>query len=98
MTETEHDDEKKELKNSILRRLRRIEGQLRGIQRMIEEEHCCMDIMVQISAIRAAVSKTGVLIVENHLNECLVRAVEGKDNDREQALKDLAEVLNKLIK
>ena len=91
-------EEKAELKNNIRRRLSRIEGQIRGLQRMIEKEGCCMDILVQISAIRAAVSKVGVMIYENHLHECLIKTMEGEAKDREQALKDLAEILYKLIK
>ena len=91
-------EKKGEQKSNFQRRLRRIEGQLRGIQRMIEEDACCMDILVQISAIRAAVSKVGVLIIENHLHECLTKAVEGEAKDRGRALHDLVEVINKFIK
>lgn len=91
-------EQKAEVKKNIKRRLSRIEGQLRGIQRMIEKEDCCMDILVQISAIRAAVSKVGVMIYENHLHECLIKAVQGEAKEKEQALKDLTEILNKLIK
>ena len=50
----------------ILNRLRRIEGQVRVIQGMVEKETCCTDVLVQISAIRSAINKVGVLMIENY--------------------------------
>jgi len=50
----------------ILNRLRRIEGQVKGIQGMVEKETCCTDVLVQISAIRSAINKVGVLMIENY--------------------------------
>ncbi|MCG2769220.1 MAG: metal-sensitive transcriptional regulator [Anaerolineae bacterium] len=55
----------------ITTRLRRVEGQIRGIQRMIEDERDCEDIITQLMAARAALDKAGLLIVSSHLKQCL---------------------------
>lgn len=60
----------------LLRRLKRIEGQVRGISRMIEREEYCVDILQQTSALRAAVDALGVLILEDHVRGCLRQAAE----------------------
>ncbi|MCR4442045.1 MAG: metal-sensitive transcriptional regulator [Peptococcaceae bacterium] len=86
------------MEESIKRRLRRIEGQLRGIQRMIDEDACCMDILVQISAIRAAVSKVGIMIFENHAKKCLSNGLKGDAKEREALLADLMSVMSNFIK
>jgi len=86
------------LEESIKKRLRRIEGQVKGIQRMIDEDACCMDILVQISAIRAAVAKVGVMIFENHAKKCLFQSLEGDPKDREAVLADLLQVMSNFLK
>lgn len=53
-------------KNDIIKRLKRIEGQVKGIQRMIEKDECCSDILIQVAAVRAAMNKVGGLILENY--------------------------------
>lgn len=98
MTIPENRAEKEYLRDNIKRRLRRIEGQLKGIQRMLDEDTCCTDILVQISAVRAATAKVGVMIIENHVQECLAKALQGEDMDREAALKDMVRVMNDFIK
>jgi len=90
--------EHKEKIESINRRLKRIEGQIRGIQRMLNEDACCMDVLVQISAVRAAVSKVGVMIFENHAKKCLTESLRGEDNNSERLLADLVNVMNNFIK
>ncbi|MGI6225123.1 MAG: metal-sensitive transcriptional regulator [Peptococcales bacterium] len=83
-------------KQNILKRLRRIEGQVKGIQRMIESDACCTDILVQIAAVKAAVNKTGTLIFEHHANECLTNSLESKS--QEDVVKELMKVLTSFIK
>jgi len=87
---------KKEMSENIQRRLRRIEGQLKGIQRMMDQDACCMDVLVQISAVRAAISKVGVMIVENHVKECLAEALTGDNKDKK--LDQLVGVLTSFLK
>lgn len=83
---------------TIKRRLKRIEGQLRGIQRMLDEDACCLDVLVQIAAVRAAISKVGIIIFENHTRKCLTQTLQGEDIDREKVLADLVNVMNNFIK
>ncbi|MBP1705177.1 MAG: transcriptional regulator [Chloroflexi bacterium] len=66
----------------LLRRLRRIEGQVRGIARMIEREEYCVDILQQTSALRAAVDAVALLILEDHVQGCVRTAAERGDADR----------------
>lgn len=88
--------EKKELNAGIQRRLNRIAGQIKGIQRMLDQKTYCMDVLVQIAAVRAAISKVGVMIIENHVKECLAEALTGEN--KEEKLDELVAVLNNFIK
>ena len=76
-----------------LRRLKSIEGHVRGIERMVEEDAYCIDVIRQIHAVQAALGKVSNLILDNHLNSCLITAVRGDDpEDRERVLKEISEV------
>jgi DNA-binding FrmR family transcriptional regulator len=66
-------------KEGLLARLRRVEGQIRGIQRMIEEERDCESVVTQLMAARAALDRTSLLIVNHHLAQCLLDG-EGQTN------------------
>lgn len=66
----------------LLRRLRRIEGQVRGIARMIEREEYCVDILQQTSALRAAIDAVAVLVLEDHVQGCVRTAAERGEADR----------------
>jgi len=83
-------------KQNIVKRLRRIEGQLKGIQKMIESDACCVDILIQIAAVKAAVNKAGTLIFENHAKECLTNSIEGKS--QEEVVKELMKILTSFIR
>jgi DNA-binding FrmR family transcriptional regulator len=76
-------------------RLMRAEGHLRGVIKMIDEEKECPDILIQIAAVKAALDKAGVVILEDHLEHCLVEAV--KSGDIEPQLEELKEALEKLF-
>ena len=65
-----------------LHRINRIEGQVRGIKKMVEEERYCVDILTQIKAIKSALSSVETNIVEEHLNHCMNHAMMAKDEDR----------------
>ena len=72
-----------EEKKKILTRLRRIEGQTRGIQRMVEEDQYCVDIMTQIAGVQAALEQVSLLLMENHLLHCVTEAIqEGKGDEK----------------
>ena len=63
-------------KAKILARLRRMEGQVRGVQRMVEEDKYCVDVLTQISSIIAAARAVGLLVLEDHIRGCVVNATD----------------------
>jgi DNA-binding FrmR family transcriptional regulator len=78
---------------NTLRRLKIIEGHLRGVIRMVEEDTYCIDVIRQIQAIDAALNKVSTQILENHLNSCVINVIQGNDRkERERVLKEITEV------
>lgn len=76
-----------------LRRLKTIEGHLRGIIRMVEEDAYCIDIIRQIQAVEAALNKVSVHILEEHLRTCVTTAIRSEnEQERERVMKEIAEV------
>lgn len=76
-----------------LSRLKSIEGHVRGIERMVNDDAYCIDVIRQIQAVQAALNKVSTKILDNHLNSCLITAVRGDDpDDRERVLKEISEV------
>ena len=85
------------MKNDVtsLRRLKTIEGHLRGVIRMVEEDAYCIDVIRQIQAVEAALNKVSSQILKNHLNSCVITAVQGNDKkERERVLKEITEVFD----
>jgi DNA-binding FrmR family transcriptional regulator len=78
-------------KSKILARLRRMEGQIRGVQRMVEEDEYCLDVLTQLSAVIAAARQTGLLVLEDHVRGCVADAWrEGADEThREEMMTEL---------
>lgn len=85
-----------EEKQAVVNRLKRIEGQVRGIQRMIEEDRYCVDVLVQISAITAALKKVGYTVSERHMKHCVSHAIA--DGEGDAAIKELMEVMKHFSK
>ena len=78
-----------------LRRLKNVEGHVRGVERMLEDNAYCIDIIRQIQAVQAALNKVSTMILEEHLNSCLITAVRGDSpEERERVLKEIAEVFD----
>ena len=76
-----------------LRRLKTVEGHLRGVIRMVEEDAYCIDIIRQIQAVEGALNKVSTRILEDHLNSCVITAVQGDNqSERERVLKEITEV------
>lgn len=76
-----------------LRRLKTIEGHMRGVIRMVEEDAYCIDVIRQIQAIDAALNKVSTQILENHLNSCVITAIKGNNaKEREKVMKEITEV------
>ncbi len=82
-------------RKNVRDRLVRAEGHLHGIIKMIDEEKECPDILIQIAAVRAALEKAGAIILEDHLEHCLIEAV--KSGDIEPQLDELKAALQKLL-
>lgn len=79
--------------DNTIRRLKTVEGHLRGVIRMVEEDAYCIDVIRQIQAIDAALNKVSTQILENHLNSCVITAIQGSDKkERERVLKEITEV------
>jgi len=80
-------------KADTLRRLKSVEGHVRGVEKMIEEDAYCIDVIGQIQAIQAALNKVKAQILDDHLHHCVITAVRGEDADeRERVLSEIAEV------
>lgn len=86
----DHSDSYAADKTKLLSRLARVEGQIRGVARMIEEDRYCVDILTQISAINSSMQNIGLLLLEDHIRGCVVSA-EGDE------LEDRLDELNKAI-
>ncbi len=78
-------------------RLKRIEGQVRGISRMVDEDVYCVDILVQIAAVRAALGKVGLMLLEDHTKGCVAQALTNEDT-QDQAVDELIDIVSKFIK
>jgi DNA-binding FrmR family transcriptional regulator len=78
-------------KAKILARLRRMEGQIRGVQRMVEEDEYCLDVLTQLSAVIAAARQTGLLVLEDHVRGCVASAWQegGDEAHREEMMTEL---------
>ena len=80
---------------TALKRLKNVEGHIRGIERMLDEEIYCIDVIRQIQAVQAALNKISGIILDEHLNSCLITAVRGDDPDeRERVLREISDVFD----
>jgi DNA-binding FrmR family transcriptional regulator len=84
-------------KGDVLLRLRRIEGQLRGLQRMVEEGLPCADILIQVAAVTAAIKKVGIVVVKTYMEECLDKTQKKPGVKRGEALKDFQKAVSRYI-
>ena len=73
-------------RDAVLKRLRRIEGQVRGVERMVEENRYCIDVVTQVTAIQAALDKVALELLSDHAAHCVVGAEEGKRGERTEEL------------
>jgi CsoR family transcriptional regulator, copper-sensing transcriptional repressor len=83
-------------KASVMRRLRRIEGQVRGLARMVEDDRYCIDIVTQLSAVRAALRRAEEEILADHVTHCVEEAItSGNKTDQRRKLAELTSVLRR---
>lgn len=78
--------------DNLHRRLRKIEGQVAAIDRMIEEDVPCEDILMQVNAAKKALNKVGSIILEGHMNHCVLDAIEAGDS--KEAIEDLSKIID----
>ena len=83
-------------KEALLRRLRKMEGQVRGLQQMIEDDRYCLDVVQQINSLAAAAREVALLVLEDHLKGCITEAV--RRDDGEAAIKEMVTVLGKALR
>lgn len=99
-----HDHDQKALavdpdvKDRNLKRLRRIEGQVRGLQKMVEEDRYCADIMTQISSVHEALRAVGRELMRNHLRHCASSAIRGTPEEAETMYDELMDLMYKHVR
>ncbi len=80
-------------RDQVIRRLRSIQGHVKGIERMVQDDQYCVDVMRQVIATQAAMAKLNELILESHLNSCVIEAVRGNNPQaREKVLQEISDV------
>lgn len=85
----------KDLKQNLTVRLNKIEGQVRGVKKMIDNDQYCNDVINQILSIKSALNSVNKIILENHINNCLVEKIK---NDDQEVLSELMALMSKIIK
>ena len=88
-----HRDPKEE--RDLINRLNRIEGQIRGIKAMVQDERYCTDILVQVSAVQSALNSFASRLLSNHIKSCVVQDI--KDGKEEEAINELCETIKKML-
>ncbi len=85
-------------KDDYLKRLRRIEGQARGLQRMVEDEKYCIDILTQVSAMTKALQSVALGLVEEHLSQCVVQAAQTGGREADEKVREATEAIARLVR
>jgi DNA-binding FrmR family transcriptional regulator len=85
-------------RDNYLRRLRRIEGQVRGLQRMIEEDQYCIDILTQVSAATRALQSVALGLLEEHIGHCVRQAVAEGGEDATDKVREASEAIARLVR
>jgi CsoR family transcriptional regulator, copper-sensing transcriptional repressor len=84
-------------KELLQNRLRRIEGQVRGVQRMVDEEAYCIDVLTQIASVIAALEKVGTILLKDHVEYCVREAIE-KDENAEEKIEELTAAVERFLR
>jgi CsoR family transcriptional regulator, copper-sensing transcriptional repressor len=87
----------KENRRKIINRLKRIEGQIRGLEKLVEKEAPCIEILTQVSAVTAAIKKAGTEVIRVYLGQCLAEIPRKSDGDREGKIKEFQKSLSRYI-
>jgi DNA-binding FrmR family transcriptional regulator len=88
-----------EVKHAVLTRLRRIEGQVRGLQKMVDEERYCADVLIQVSSVQEALRGVGRSLLHNHLKHCATQAIRSGDPGQAEAMyEELMELMSRSLR
>ncbi len=85
-----------EVKKKALGRLKKIEGQIKGIQRMVDEERYCIDIVNQITAVKRALDKVALMVMKRHMESCVSEAIRMGDSTKK--INELMDTVNRFVK
>jgi DNA-binding FrmR family transcriptional regulator len=85
-------------KQDHLKRLRRIEGQIRGLQRMVEEDTYCIDVLTQVSAATKALESVALLLLEEHLGHCVTHAIHAGGDEADEKIKEASAAIARLVR
>jgi DNA-binding FrmR family transcriptional regulator len=85
-------------KDEVLARLRRVEGQVRGLERMVTEDAYCIDILTQIAAANSALKRVAVGLLEDHLRHCIAEGTEASGGEREAKVLEASSAIDRLFK
>jgi len=85
-------------KDSHLKRLRRIEGQIRGLQRMVEEDKYCIDVLTQVSAATKALQSFSLELLDEHISHCVVDAAKRGGPEAEEKLREVSDAITRLVR
>jgi len=83
-------------KPRVQARLRRIEGQIRGVQKMVDEDRYCIDVLTQVSAVKAALDAVALVLLKDHTEHCVVEAIQAGDGS--QKVRELNDAVERLVK
>ncbi len=85
-------------KDDLKARLRKVEGQVRGVQRMVDEDVYCIDILTQIAAAESAMKKVAVLLLEDHLGHCVADAARGTKRQQDEKVSEASAAIERLLR
>jgi len=85
-------------KDELLRSLRRIEGQVRGIAQMIDDDRYCIDVLTQVSAATKALESVALLLLEEHLSHCVTHAIHAGGTEAEEKVKEASAAIARLVR
>ena len=90
-----HHDANDGVTQNVLRRLRNIEGQIRGLHRMVEEDQYCIDILTQVSAARSALNSVGMKVLRRHIDTCVSEAIKNGGQSKEEMIEELMTIVSR---
>lgn len=85
-------------KDDYLKRLRRIEGQVRGISRMVEEDTYCIDVLTQIAAATKALQAVSLGLIEDHMSHCVLSAAQSSDEEGRTKIREASDAIARLVR